>query len=102
MRSESAARASSVTGPNAPAPVPAPGTANVWLCNFIGKATTFKITGAQGGAPVTKDIRVPANSYVWSTGWEAGEDKIVSVTTPYFTKGFSPFVTSDIVAIFES
>jgi len=87
--------------PNGPAPVPAPGTANVALCNFLNKATVFKVCGMQGSTLVTKEISVPAYSYLWSPGWGAGSDKMLLVTTSYFSKHFTPFVTSDLVVIFQ-
>jgi hypothetical protein len=90
------------TSPNKPNTPPAPGTANVALCNFVGKPTVFKICGTQGAAVVTREVHVPAFSYIWSTGWAAGADRMLTVSTPYYTKAFCPFVTSDMVAIFET
>ena len=103
MRSKSdATTPTMVAAPNAPAPLSAPGTANVALCNFIGQTTVFRVSGSQGGAVVTRDVDVLAFSYVWSTGWDAGENKILTVTTPFFVKTFSPFVTSDLVPLFKA
>src|SRR5689334_22031524 len=93
--------AAAETAANAPAPVPAPGTANVGLCNLIRQVTVFQIKGNQGGTLITKKISVPAFSVVWSTGWEAGSDRLLTVTTPFSSKVIAPFVTTDIVAIFE-
>jgi hypothetical protein len=87
---------------NGPSPLPAPSTANVALCNFTGQPATFKIYGTQGAAAVKKEIVVPAFTYVWSTGWATGGDKMLTVTTPYITKTFCPFVTSDLIALFET
>jgi len=79
-----------------------PGTANVALCNFTAQPEIFKILGVQGGKAVTKEVSVPAFTYIWSTGWAAGDNEIVSVSTPYNAKTFCPFVTSDLIAIFQS
>lgn len=86
---------------NAPNPLPAPSTANVALCNFTGQSTKFTIQGTQGAAAASRDVDVPPFTYVWSTGWSAGEDKILTVTTPYSSKTFCPFVTSDLVVLFQ-
>ncbi len=90
------------TGANAPNPLPAPSTANVALCNFTGQQTKFKISGTLGATATTKEVVLPPFTYVWSTGWSAGEDKVLTVSTPYNTKTFCPFVTSDLIAIFQS
>lgn len=95
------AGASGTSGGHAPAPVPAAGTANIGLCNLISKATTFRISGTQGSAIVTKEVPVPPFSMMWSTGWTTGDTNMVVVVTPYFTKTFAPFVTTDLVVIYQ-
>jgi hypothetical protein len=86
---------------NGPSPLPEPSTANIALCNFTDQPTKFTVCGIQRGAAVTRVIVVPAYTYIWSTGWSTGNDKVLMATTPYKTKTFCPFVTSDLIAIFQ-
>lgn len=86
---------------NGPAPEPEPGTANVALCNFTSEAVRFTVYGVQAAKPVTSAFTVPAYTYIWSTGWSAGDDTILTVATPYTVKTFVPFVTTDLVALFN-
>lgn len=83
------------------APSPGAGTANMALCNFTGQPVRFTVIGVRGTQPVTNGYTVPAYTYIWTTGWSAGNDQVLTVTTPYVTKSFIPFVTSDLVAIFN-
>jgi hypothetical protein len=87
---------------NGPSPLPEPGTANIALCNFTGQPVKFKVCGLQGQVAVTKEVVVPAYTFIWSTGWSAGKDKVLTATTPYNTKVFCPFVTSDLIAIYQA
>ncbi len=89
------------TGANAPNPLPASGTANVALCNFTGQHVKFKISGVCAGKAVTKEVDVPPFTYIWSTGWAAGDGCVLTVSAPCVTRTFCPFVTSDLVAIFQ-
>lgn len=90
------------TAPNAPNPMPASGTANVALCNFTSQPVIFKVFGVQAGKAVTKEISISAFTYLWSTGWATGDGCVLTVSTPYNTKTFCPFVTSDLIALFQS
>jgi hypothetical protein len=87
---------------NAPNPLPASGTANVALCNFTAQPVIFKVFGVQGGKAVNKEISVAAYTYLWSTGWATGDSCVLTASTPYNTKVFCPFVTSDLIAIFQA
>src|SRR5437879_4647999 len=84
--------------PNQPA---APGTANVCLCNFVGQATKFKVSGIQNNKGTSIEVSVPPYSYIWSPGWAAGDDKLLTVETPYFSKTFAPYLASQVVALFS-
>jgi hypothetical protein len=71
------------------------------LCNFTAQPVIFKIYDVQGEKAIIKEVSVAACTYVWSTGWAAGDNSTLTVSTPYFNKTFCPFVTSDLVAIFN-
>jgi hypothetical protein len=73
----------------------------VALCNFTAHPVKFTVCGIQGAEALSREVEVPAFTYVWSTGWAAGEDKVLTATTPNNTKTFCPFVTSDLIAIYQ-
>lgn len=92
-----------MTSPFAPPAPPASGTQPVCLGNYLPQATKFKVSGSQAGAIQTVEVTVKPYSYQWSQGWDAGLDKMltVSVAAYGFSKTFSPFAAPANVALFQ-
>ena len=66
-------------------------TLPILLGNYIKSSTKFKICGTQNGKAISVEITVKPYTAEWSAGWDTGDDKIVTIKSPYSTKSFCPF-----------
>ncbi|HEV3317844.1 MAG TPA: hypothetical protein VG488_12775 [Candidatus Angelobacter sp.] len=82
---------------------PASGTSSVCLGNYLATARKFKICGSQAGTIQTVVVLVKPYSYSWSSGWDAGPDKMLTVSAEAigFSKCFCPFTACANVALYH-